>query len=338
MQVLSLPVLAGVFCGAALSGCGSNPAPAPPTALQLAWDNHFSAFGAGVAAQDEADPTEKNTAALDQIMEDYTNESVVRLWDHSAAPGSELSDYTGLAEIRAMFNDLFPALKGCNGNAENQLAAQVAVDEGGQQVFLVWSCASATFYRATDTFIFETDPVGGAAKISNQNIVVAKSAPASQANSLVQFRRLQYNPGSVSDAWTNHADAFMAGAAAGGDPARDAAALEAAVTKIMLDYDATSQVRLYGFGHGLNSVESTTFELNTGMAEIEAMFRGLFESMTNATAPAVPLAEVVDVPKQVFLIWEAPDSKYLEATDTFMFDENFKIRRQNIATFMTNED
>jgi len=332
MQVLSLPVLAGVFCGAALSGCGSNPTPAP-TALQAAWDNHFTAFGAGVTAQDEADPTEKNTAALDQIMEDYTNDSVVRLWDHSAAPGSELSDYNGLAEIRAMFNDLFPALKGCNGDDDNQLKARVDVDEGGQQVFLVWSCASATFYRATDTFIFET--VGGRPIISNQNIVVAKSAPAGQANSLVQFRRLQYNPGSVADAWQNHADAFMAGAAAGGDPARDAAGLEAAVTKIMLDYDATSQVRLYGFGHGQNSVESPTFELHTGEAAIQAMFEGLFASMTNETAPAVPLAEVVDAPKQVFLVWEAPDSKYLEATDTFMFDDAFKIRRQNIATFMT---
>merc|ERR1712050_320968 len=238
--------------------------------------------------------------------------------------GSKLSDYTGLAEIRAMFDGLFPALAGCNGDADTQLKAQVDVDEGGQQVFLVWSCASASFYRATDTFIFQT--VGGKAVIANQNIVVAKSAPASQANSLVQFRRL-YDPQSVSDAWTNHADAFMAGAAAGGSPARDAAALEAAVTKIMLDYDASSQVRLYGFGHNPNSVEAS-----------QGMFEDLFASMTNATAPVVPLAEVVDSPKQVFLIWEAPDSKYLEATDTFIFDESFKINRQNIATFMTNED
>lgn len=68
------------------------------------------------------------------------------------------------------------------------------------------------YYRATDIFIFE------GTIIRNQNIVAGKTAMAAEEDereSLVQFRRLKYNPTTVAEAWKNHAEAFMSGAAAG---------------------------------------------------------------------------------------------------------------------------
>lgn len=326
MQTRFAGLIAAV-CAGALWGCGQSPTPTPPSPapspVPAAWDNHFAAFGAGVAAQNDADPTSNTTAALDQIMLDYDELSVVRLYEY----GAGLTTYTGTAAIRGMFAGLFPALAGCAVDVPDQthLQAKVTVDDAGAQVFLVWSCEVASFFRATDTFIFD------GAIIRNQNIVVAKTASvASKTESLVQVRRLQdYSPVSVTEAWTNHADAFMAGAAAGGDPARNQTDLDAAVTKIMLDYDESSVVLLFEQTSGLTN----EFVTHTGTAEIETMFRNLFLSFTDATPPSVPQALVVDDPKQVFLIWSAAESSYNEATDTFIFDSAFKIHRQNIAIF-----
>jgi len=302
--------------------------------MEAGWDNHFAAFGMGVAAQDDADPTNGNTAALDKIMLDYDDTSVVRLYDYSAAE-PKLTTFDTLADIRAMFDGLFPALKGCNGAADDQLKAQTVVDGAGMQVFLVWRCARASFFRATDTFIFD----GGI--IKNQNIVVSKTekpivddvhhtGPGKPA--LLQFGRSQddYNPTSESEAWANHADAFMAGSAAGGLPTRDPKAKAAALDKIMLDYIEESVVRLYSFDQDF-SILDNTFDEKKGMTEIRTMFSDLFDSMASPIAPAVPQALVVNDPKQVFLIWSAVDSGYKEATDTFIFDDDFKISRQNIA-------
>jgi len=322
MQIFSLPVAAAAACALVLTGCGSggdNPDP-----LQAGWDNHFGAFGEGVAAQDAEDPTQGNTAALDKIMLDYDENSVIRLYSYGAE--TPLSTHSGMTQIRALFDGFFPTLKGCNGAAANQLKAAVEVDKPGSQVFLVWKCESTGYYRATDTFIFE----GGI--IRNQNIVVSTTARAAKAGGdpLAPSRRLDYNPTTVSEAWTNHAEAFMAGAEAGSDPPRNQENLDAALDKIMLDYDANSKVRIFNFATDDMAAEAP-FQEHTGPTEIRAMFDGLFKSFTSSTPPVVPLAEVVDAPKQVFLIWAAPDSGYLEATDTFIFDDNFKINRQNIA-------
>jgi len=369
MQILSLPVLAAAICGAALSGCGGHPSQPnseeqegrrrrvvmtsrrrhydpgywmdddfdsfggfmdmkkSPTMVG-AWNNHFEAFGAGVAAQDDADPTNGSTAALDKIMLDYDHNSVVRLYDYSAAD-PKLTTYDTRAAIREMFNSLFPALTGCNGDADDQLKAQTVVDESGGQVFLVWRCARTSLFRATDTFIFD------GVIIRNQNIVVAKTATiaAEQAEPLVQFRPMQYAPTTVSEAWTNHANAFMAGAAAGGPaPGRDPTALMAALDKIMLDYDENSVVRAYTFDN--STLLQNPFETHNGTSAIRTMFEGLFSSFTSSNAPVVLQALVVDDPKQVFLIWSAVSSGYKEATDTLVFDNNSKISRQNIAFFM----
>merc|ERR1740121_1317168 len=81
---------------------------------------------------------------------------------------------------------------------------------------------------------------------------------------------------------------------------------------IMLDYDDSSKVRIFNFADDMAA--TAPFQEHTGTTAIRAMFDGLFKSFTSSTAPVVPLDQVVDTPKQVFLIWAAPDSGYLEAT------------------------
>jgi hypothetical protein len=44
-----------------------------------------------------------------------------------------------------------------------------------------------------------------------------------------------------------------------------------------------------------------------------------------------PVVDVVENPGMVFLVWKCPGSGVLNATDTFLFDENFKITRQNVV-------
>jgi len=329
MQIFSLPAAAAAVCALVLTGCGGSGGSIPDSRHPMVkgWENHFEAFGEGVAAQDAENTTDGNNAALDKIMQDYDENSVIRLYEYGADTPS--STHSGMTAIRALFNNFFPMLKGCNGAAADQLKSAVEFDQGGSNVFLVWKCDATGYYSATDTFIFE----GGI--IRNQNIVVGKSATmAAKGRGDVQFRRLNesdYTPTTVSEAWTNHAEAFMSGAEAGSDPPRSQENLTAALDKIMLDYDATSKVRIFNFATDDMAAEAP-FTEHSGTDEIRAMFDTLFKSFTSSTPPAVSLAEVVeDTPKQVFLIWEAPDSGYLEATDTFIFNWNYKIERQNIA-------
>ena len=113
-------------------------------AVQAAWDNHFSAFG----AQD-----------VEKILEDYTEDSHVVVWD--TATGTR-SDFKGLEQVKACFVGLFEKLSDLSTLA----APVVEVQEEQGMVFLVWECPGSGVAKATDTFVF----VGN--KIKRQNVVV----------------------------------------------------------------------------------------------------------------------------------------------------------------------
>jgi len=321
MQSLGLPVLAAAICGAALSGCGQNPAPS--TVVADAWDNHFTAFGNGVAAQDLSgeEKVNKTNEALAKIMLDYDSQSVVKVYTYGSDSTMPGGIYTSVSAIEGMFSTLFTNLAGCDGNADDQIQASYVVDESGANVFLVWRCTRANFWRATDTFIFD------GAIIRTQNIVVAPTETPAAARddsaSIVQVRRLA---SSLQEAWDNHAEAFTLGVQHGGG--RNDTGKDLALDQIMQDYHENSVVRIYTFTGTISSADP--FETHTGMTAIRAMFNELFASFT-VNAVEVAMAEVIS--SQVFLIWKAPASGYKEATDTFIFDDNFKINRQNIALF-----
>merc|ERR1712205_197353 len=118
-----------------------------------------------------------------------------------------------------------------------------------------------------------------------------------------------YSPASTQDAWDNHFGAFGA---------QD-------VDEIMLDYNGSSVLKAFDHRTG----DLTTCE---GEAEIRDFFTGLFAMLSDCSDLAAPVIEVTEVPnKQVYLIWSCKASKVVSATDTFFFDDDFKITRQNIA-------
>jgi len=126
-----------------------------PSSVQMAWDNHFNAFG---------------TQDLDKIMLDYDETSVARTYDNTTGQKAE---YRGTASIRQMFANLFADLK----DLATLDAPVVEVEEDAKQVFLVWKCPGCGYKHATDTFIFGPD-----FKIKRQNIVVTKEAVAAVAS------------------------------------------------------------------------------------------------------------------------------------------------------------
>ena len=56
-----------------------------------------------------------------------------------------------------------------------------------------------------------------------------------------------------------------------------------------------------------------------GLAEIRSFFEGLFTVLTKCELLTVPVMEVTEEPKQVYLVWDCPDSGVMSATDTFLY-------------------
>jgi hypothetical protein len=232
---------------------------------------------------------------LKKIMLDYVEESVAVI--HDMTTGSN-AKFAGLAGIREMFTELFAELDDLSDLA----APVVKVEEGPiPQVFLVWENPASGIVQATDTFAF--DKMG---KIIRQNIVLWRAQPLK-----LPFLDLNMDakdtPTQVG--WDNHFAAFA----------------EQNVTKILLDYNDQSEINIYNWV----TKEQT---LHTGSAEIGTMFAGLFKALHDNSQLAAPVVRVEHKPvPQVFLIWESPASGFLKVTDSFLFDDNGKIIRQNIV-------
>lgn len=127
------------------------PTPVDSSPTASAWKNHFEAFGA---------------ADVDKIMLDYTEDSVVRVFDWN---GEKYSKHTGLAGIRDMFKGLFEAIDAAKqGDDKGVGCPEWFPRVERDSVFLVWK--SFSHPKATDTFLFDA---GG--KITRQNIVVDTS-------------------------------------------------------------------------------------------------------------------------------------------------------------------
>lgn len=62
-----------------------------------------------------------------------------------------------------------------------------------------------------------------------------------------------------------------------------------------------------------------------------SLFSGLFPALHDLSDLDAPVADVSEESKMVFLIWRCPASGFVDATDTFVFGDNNKIYRQNVA-------
>jgi len=127
-----------------LNGCGDT-----ATGLCGAWNNHFKSFGG---------------QNITTMMDDYTEASVVQIWDARTLARTE---YKGLTKIREMFLQLFADLGG--PPALGLDVKLLEVHEATKTVFLVWK--SDAIPQATDFFIFDAND-----KIITQNIQVLSMA------------------------------------------------------------------------------------------------------------------------------------------------------------------
>ena len=145
--------------------------------VQPAWDNHFAAFG----GQD-----------VSKVLLDYCEESkiIVYNWHDDTE-----TVYNGMAARRSASRVL------CSPRCRplGLGAPEIHVEEGNQQVFLIWRCPSSGFVRCTDTFLFND-----AGKIVRQTVCILNpGAPAG--------KRRSAEPGAAGQAsWDNHFAAFGA--------------------------------------------------------------------------------------------------------------------------------
>ena len=112
-------------------------------------------------------------------------------------------------------------------------------------------------------------------------------------------------PAAVQAGWDNHFAAFG----------------EQDLDKIMLDYTEESEMTLYNESDG----SKTVFK---GLAGVRECFTGLFKSLSDLGTLDAPVVHCED--QQVFLVWKCPGMGYKEVTDSFLFDEQGKIVKQNI--------
>jgi len=307
-----------------------TPAPTPaPTAVEKAWANHFATFGAGANQKDEA----SMNAALDGIMKDYDADSTVAVFNDKCVgygateTNNGYAEYTTPETIRGFFRALFTQL----GSADN--LAKVGPEPGNPvilsgdkpngNVFLTWSTTGLTGENviewATDSFSWQTKE--GVAMVWKQNIVATE--PNKDCLEAAKVARDCTANQKVCDGWDNHFTAFGAGQGFADD-----AALETALTQIMLDYTAESIVQVF-------DTRAEKYEKFGTPAAIKEMFKQLFTAMQAAkndagsTGLAVKLLEVEPKFNGVFLVWES--LSHPKATDTFVFDDAGKIIRQNIV-------
>jgi len=142
------------------------PGPKEGSPLKKGWDNHLDCF------------TQRNSNTS-CMMEDYTEESIVQVWDNT---DNTYEAFEGLDRIQGMFVKLFAAMAAerTNPKYENTEGLEVKlleVDETYSSVFLVWE--STSHPKATDTFTFNGD------KITRQNIVVTTKKASTEAEQVL---------------------------------------------------------------------------------------------------------------------------------------------------------
>ena len=242
---------------------------------------------------------------VNRILRDYSEDSVVTVYNQLTGSNTV---YSGLDGVRSCFVELFASLYDISDlDAPVITVKEASMHEPGS-VFLIWSAAASGYSYATDTFIFDS-----ASKILWQNVVVSYLDPRGDGSiTRVDNTETPTGSGPVHDGWANHFAAFGA---------QD-------VDMIMADYVDESEITVYNSADG----SSTVF---TGLNGVRECFVQLFSNLwdlSDLIAPIVHVDEATpDKAGQVFLIWAAPASGYQTATDTFLFNMEGKITRQNVV-------
>lgn len=315
--------LVAAFCGGALWGCGGEtgePPVEPVTDIRPVWDKHFAAFREGVRSKDG---TAERKAALDDIVKDYDDNSIVTIWDIAKSDAQANVTHEGDA-IGNMFKTLLGSLQDCDDFDSKWKLNQPTSSSPGS-VFLLWSCAKDGLNKATSTFIFVGD------KIRKHNIVIDTGAVSENllqsAGVSQEPRAADYTPDSVKAAWHNHLVAFRLGA-----DAKDDHSTKVALDKLMLDYTEDSVVHAaFYVGGTIPAVVE-----HKGLASIRWRYAQIFKDIEKKEDAKGIFFEMSEEKSsgpvdQVFLISKIPASKIVWSTDTFIFDKNLKIIKQNMV-------
>ena len=237
------------------------------------------------------------TKDLSKVLLDYCEQSKIVAYNWH--DNTEV-EFNGIAGAKECFTGLFAALPDLSGLA----APEIHVEEGNpKSVFLIWRCPSSGVAHCTDTFLFDD-----AGKIVRQYVVqLTEGAPAGKAPLCTEPQG-----GKVQASWDNHFAAF------GGQD----------VDKILKDYTEKSVIKVYDQITG----ELAEFK---GLKGVKELFTGLFKDLHDTSGLAAPAIRVdpgsEGIAGSVFLVWRCPTSGFTHVTDTFLFDEDGKIAKQNIA-------
>merc|ERR1712194_325641 len=178
--------------------------------------------------------------------------------------------------------------------------------------FKVWACIDCNISEATETLIFGLD-----GRIIRHTFVYMWTEGQGPESAHVASGVELGKP--VADAWDNHFNAF------GGQN----------VTKIMKDYDDSSEV--YVFDHSSGNLDTYT-----GTTEIRSLFEALFISLPDPTDVGAPvqIVEEKETAPYVLLVWKSPRNGYARATDTFVFNnaDTAMIKRQFVVVYSNRVD
>eukprot|EP01065_Artemidia_motanka_P025743 TRINITY_DN30708_c0_g1_i1.p2 TRINITY_DN30708_c0_g1~~TRINITY_DN30708_c0_g1_i1.p2 ORF type:complete len:370 (+),score=121.17 TRINITY_DN30708_c0_g1_i1:58-1167(+) len=271
------------------------------TSVQEAWDNHFGAFG-------EHD--------LDRILLDYNDESLIKVYTQETG---ELRQYKGVGQIRELFSGLFQALDRAPDirTQMDPVVEEVDACGGFGHVFLLWEARSRGFENVTDTFVFDSNYT-----IIRQNVVVsphptvAAETPATVSTPRDDHVRAEDT--AAQRAWDNHFAAFG----------------EKDPEKVMEDYSEASVLRVYEHNGG------QPCHVASSMDAIKETFQGLFETLADRSQLGAPVIHTEQLSDWgvTFLVWRSPTDGFVHATDTFVYNPDGKIIRQNVVTVKTADE
>ena len=117
------------------------------------WNNHFGAFD----SQD-----------VGQIALDYTAQSVVQVFDHTAGT---LKTAEGIGQIAQLYAELFATMSDVAGMAGDYIDIMEGTTTLDGSVYRAWKCPSSGITSATDTVIFSSDN-----RVIRHTIVIASDA------------------------------------------------------------------------------------------------------------------------------------------------------------------
>lgn len=278
---------------AVLSSFVRAAAASAPT-VQEAWNHHADAFG---------------TQDLEQIMVDYMESSVIEHYDYTS---DSLVTASGLNEIQTFFKNLFNQLSDMSCMTAPVLNV---TDSPVPQTYLIWAVPCSNIFTGVDTFLFAENN-----KFLRQQIVTTKGSGSPSYGEVIHYRQHptqnpvpmdeSYAKANVQDAFDNHWTAIE----------------RLDLQSLMQDYTETTELQSFDHSTGVLTVAK-------GLAEIQRCFEALFSMLTDLSGLASPVVHVTDQAegKQVFLVWSCPSSGIIEGVDSFIYDNDYKIVRQNIA-------